>query len=114
MKLIGKRGKSRLFYIVAGVTLPTLQKYVIVRFVVDTGATMTCIGMKDSLKNNLNILTFERVEDGILGIGGSIDTFRLPNCKIYFPSNDDKYHTEPIEEYVLGLNNIITFILFFL
>jgi hypothetical protein len=105
LRIIGKRGKSRLFYVVAAITSPFLQKslaqkYIIVRFVVDTGATITCIGMKDALKNNINILTFEKIEDPILGIGGNMDTFRLQNCQMFFQTNigDNNYHTEPIEE----------------
>ena len=100
MRILGKRGKGNLFYVYINIISPSLDKSALIRFVVDTGASVTGIGMVDSIRNGINIFDFEKIDDITYGVGGNLESYILPDCKITFltedGNNDIVGHTEEL------------------
>ena len=69
---------------------------------IDTGASRTTILDKDAIRLRLNFDKLEKLSDGTLGIGGTVDTYILKDIKLIFRTEDKKSHTENLERiYVL-------------
>jgi len=77
---------------------PSLRSSALIRFVVDTGASMTSIGMIDSIRNGINIFNFEKSDIIISGIGGNLEAYILPDCDLMFLTNDNNEDNVHIEE----------------
>ncbi len=99
MIISGKRGKGNLFYVYTNIISPSLDKNALIRFVVDTGASITGIGMIDSIRNDINIFNFEKSDAIASGVGGNLESYILPDCKIMFLTEDgnDIGHTEELD-----------------
>lgn len=97
MKIFGQKGRSGLYLLPAVILSPSLEKAAQIRFIVDTGASITSLGMFDAVRNNIDVLKLKKSDNGAVGIGGHIETFDLTKCSILFLNSDNKYHKEKLD-----------------
>jgi len=73
-----------------------------IEFLVDTGASRTTICDKDALRLGIDYSKLERLSEGMLGIGGLVETYIMKNVKLTFKRENGKSHVENMEKiYVL-------------
>ena len=85
-------------YVAAILESETLHIYATVEFLVDTGATRTTISDKDAIRLGIDYTALEKLGEGMLGIGGTVDTYSLPDAKLTFHQENKKTHTETFEK----------------
>jgi hypothetical protein len=101
LRIFGKRGSHNLFYVYINIRSPFLENSALIRFLVDTGAAMTSIGMMDSIRNGINIFDFEKGDIPATGIGGHLETYILPKCNLMFLTNENSdsiIHNEELDK----------------
>ena len=106
MRKCGKREENRCYNVVMGVTTVKLSignplkpaKKVEGEFLVDTGATRTTICDKDAMRLGIDYLALEKLCEGMLGIGGTVDTYNLKDIKLIFRQESKKPHEEILEK----------------
>jgi hypothetical protein len=74
-----------------------LHLYASVKFLVDTGAIRTTISDKDAIRLGIDYASLYREENGMLGIGGCVDTYIIDDARLLFNQADRKQYVEPIE-----------------
>ena len=73
-----------------------------IEFLVDTGASRTTICDKDAIRLGIDFGKLEKLGEGMLGIGGVVDTYVLKDVKLVFRREDEKSHVQNFERiYVL-------------
>jgi len=73
-----------------------------IEFLVDTGASRTTISDKDAVRLGTDFGKLERLSEGMLGIGGLVDTYVLKDVKLTFRRENGKSHVENFDRiYVL-------------
>ena len=73
-----------------------------IEFLVDTGASRTTICDKDAIRLGIDFGKLEKLDEGMLGIGGVVDTYVLKDVKLVFRREDEKSYVENFERiYVL-------------
>ena len=92
-----KPGNLEAAYVAAILESQTLHLYVTVEFLVDTGASRTTICDKDAIRLGIDYTLLEQLGEGMLGIGGTIDTYILKDAKLTFRKEDKKIHEESFE-----------------
>lgn len=74
-----------------------LHIYATVEFLVDTGATITTLSDRDASRLGIDYEVLEKLPDGMLGVGGTVDTYTLKDAKLTFHTQDKKTHTETLD-----------------
>jgi hypothetical protein len=92
-----KPGTLEAAYVAAVFESETLRTYASVEFLVDTGATRTTISDRDAIRLGIDYGMLEKHAEGMLGIGGTVETYTLKNAKLLFHKKDKKTHTETLE-----------------
>jgi hypothetical protein len=72
-----------------------------IRFLMDTGATRTIISDRDALRLGIDYSALTKLGDGMLGIGGPVDTYILKGARLIFNQENRSKHIEPIESLCL-------------
>ncbi len=93
-----KPGPLEAAYVAAILESQTLHVYATVEFLVDTGATRTTISDKDAVRLGIDYLALEKLGEGMLGIGGTVDTYNLKDVKFTFNQGRRKTHEETLEK----------------
>ena len=93
-----KSGPLEAAYVAAILQSETLHIYATVEFLVDTGATRTTICDKDAIRLCIDYAMLEKLGEGMLGIGGTVDTYNLKDVKLFFHKEDKKTHEETLEK----------------
>jgi hypothetical protein len=70
-------------------------------FLVDSGASATIIADKDALSLGIDYSKLQRLQEGMTGIGGTVETFVLPSVKLVFSTEDGSYEEDMEQIYVL-------------
>jgi len=97
-----KPGIFEAAYVVAVLECEALRIRDTVEFLVDTGASRTTICDKDVVRLGIDFNMLERLSEGMLGIGGLVDTYVLENVKLTFRREDEESHVENFDRiYVL-------------
>jgi len=97
-----KPGIFEAAYVAAILKSKALGIHETVELLVDTGASRTTILDKDATRLRLDFSKLEKLSEGMLGIGGTVDTHILKDAKLIFRTEDKKSHTENLERiYVL-------------
>lgn len=97
-----KPGIFEAAYVVAILESKVLGINETVEFLVDTGASRTTICDKDALRLGIDFSKLERLSEGMLGIGGLVDTYIMKSVKLTFRRENEKGHIENMERiYVL-------------
>ena len=93
-------------YVAAIVESEKVHLYGTVEFLVDTGATRTILSDKDVIRLGLDYAELDKLQGGVLGVGGTVDTYILTDAKLIF--NAEKIiQQEPLEQlYVLKHNSL--------
>ncbi len=97
MKIKGFFGNFDAPYIRAELICESLNIKEHIDFLVDTGASNIIISDKDADYLKIDYNRIEKLERGIFGIGGEVDTYLLKNVKLIFKTIDGM-HTEKLEE----------------
>lgn len=92
-----KPGILEAAYVTAILESEYLHIYATIEFLVDTGATNTTISDRDAMRLGIDYCTLEKLAGGMLGIGGTVDTYILKDAKLIFHKEDKKSHTENLE-----------------
>lgn len=92
-----KPGTLEAAYITAILESKSLHIYATIEFLVDTGATNTTISDRDATRLGIDYNALEKLAGGMLGIGGTVDTYLLKEPKLLFHREDKKTHTENLE-----------------
>lgn len=71
--------------------------YATLEFLVDTGATRTTISDKDAIRLGIDYLELEKLGEGMLGIGGAVDTYNLKDITLTFHQENKQTHEEVLE-----------------
>jgi hypothetical protein len=71
-----------------------LHLYATIEFLVDTGATKTTISDKDAIRLGIDYEALEKLDKGMLGIGGAVNTYILKEARLIFHKENKKTHTE--------------------
>jgi len=74
-----------------------LHIYATVEFLVDTGATITTLSDRDAARLGIDYDVLEKLANGMLGIGGTVDTYILKDAKLTFHTEDKKTHQENLD-----------------
>jgi len=97
-----KPGIFEAAYVVAVLESEALGLRETVEFLVDTGASRTTICDKDTVRLGIDFGRLERLSEGMLGIGGMVDTYVLRDVKLTFRRGDGESHVENFDRiYVL-------------
>jgi len=97
-----KPGVFEAAYVVAVLESKTLDIRETVEFLVDTGASRTTICDKDVIRLGIDFSKLEKLSEGMLGIGGLVDTYVLRDVKLTFRRENGKSHVENFDRiYVL-------------
>lgn len=92
-----KEGALEAAYVFAVLDSEPLHIYASIEFLVDTGAVKTIVSDRDATRLAVDYEQLERLGGGILGIGGTVDTFILKDAKLIFNTSDRKPHEERLE-----------------
>ena len=92
-----KPGPLEAAYVAAILESKSLHIYAVVEFLVDTGATRTTICDKESVRLGIDYLALEKLCEGMLGIGGTVDTYNLNDVNLIFRQENKKTHEETLE-----------------
>jgi hypothetical protein len=79
-----------------------------VEFLIDTGATRTTLSDKDAIRLGIDYEMLEKLPEGMLGIGGSVDTYILKNAKLIFHKQDKTVHEETLDCICILKHSILT------
>lgn len=102
-----KPGIFEAAYVAAVLETKALNIHETVELLVDTGASRTTILDKDAIRLGLDFTKLEKLSEGMLGIGGLVDTYILKDVKLIFRREDKKSHTENLERiYILKHPNL--------
>jgi len=97
-----KPGIFEAAYVVAVLECEALRIRDIIEFLVDTGASRTTICDKDVIRLGIDFSKLEKLSEGMLGIGGLVDTHVLKDVKLVFRKENGESHAESFDRiYVL-------------
>lgn len=97
-----KLGPFEAAYVVAVLESKPLNLHETVEFLVDTGASRTTICDKDAIRLGIDFARLEKLSEGMLGIGGMVNTYVLNDVRLIFRREDEKDHIENFKKiYVL-------------
>ncbi|MGQ9641231.1 MAG: aspartyl protease family protein [Candidatus Bathycorpusculaceae bacterium] len=97
-----KPGIFEAAYVVAVLECEALRIRDTVEFLVDTGASRTTICDKDVVRLGIDFSKLEKLSEGMLGIGGLVDTYVLRDVKLTFRRENGESHMEVFDRiYVL-------------
>ena len=97
MKIKGYFGRMGAAYVKTGLICKRLNIDRTIEFLVDTGATRTTITDTDVIKLGIDYGKLQRLDRGMLGIGGEVDTYILRDAKLIFET-EERIHTEKIAQ----------------
>jgi len=92
-----KEGAPEAAYVYAVLDSKPLHIYASIEFMLDTGAVKTIVSDRDANKLGVDYKMLEKLDCGMLGIGGTVDTYVLKDAKLIFNSADNKAHTEQLD-----------------
>lgn len=97
-----KPGIFEAAYVVAVLECEALRIRDIIEFLVDTGASRTTICDKDVIRLGIDFSKLEKLSEGMLGIGGLVDTYVLKSVRLTFRRENGESHMENFDRiYVL-------------
>lgn len=88
-------------YIAATVLQDTLNIAGDVRFLVDSGVSSTVLSDLDVRRLGINYQDLEQLSGGIIGVGGGVETYILPDTRLFFLMPDGNHEEIMDKIYVL-------------
>ena len=65
-----------------------------IRFLIDSGASMTIILDKDVKDSGIDLSKLKKMEKGVSGIGGAIETYLIEDARIVFETGEGFYERD--------------------
>ena len=90
MKIIARRGYGGLYYVPAYLSSPCLNELALIRFAIDTGATITSISSVDAVMNGIDCSKLESLSPTFSATTPHIHTCFISDCRLGFISDDDQ------------------------
>lgn len=87
-----KLGPFEAAYVVAVLESKPLNLHETVEFLVDTGASRTTICDKDAIRLGIDFARPEKLSEGMLGIGGMVNTYVLNDVRLIFRRRQKRSH----------------------
>ncbi len=94
MRIEGRWSTAGTPYVIAFLVCPKLNLQESIAFLVDTGASATVIMDNDAHRLKIDYAALKRRKEKTTGVGGSVDTYILPDVRLYFRTADGKLHEE--------------------
>lgn len=101
MRIEGRWSPGGAPHIIAFISCAQLNIEDAVAFLIDTGASRTTILDSDAEHLGIDYSKLRRFEEGTTGIGGIVETFVLPDVKLYFKTPEGLHEEEFGEIFVL-------------
>jgi hypothetical protein len=89
LKIVAKLGYGGLYYAPSYLSSPYLDEIVFIRFVIDTGATITSISNVDAALNGIDCSKLQALSPTLSATTPNIHTCFISDCKLGFISGDD-------------------------
>ena len=90
MEIIARRGYGGLYYVPAYLSSPCLNELALIRFAIDTGATITSISSVDAVMNGIDCSKLESLAPTFSATTPHIHTCFISDCRLGFISDDDQ------------------------
>ena len=97
MKLKGKIGRFNAPFIDSIFICEDLGIEESIEFLIDTGASRTTITDSDAIRLRINYQRLNKLEQGLTGIGGDVETYSIRKVNLLFKINSE-YFIEDIDE----------------
>lgn len=101
MKILGAWGPFEAAYIRALLISEKLGIRGVIRFLIDSGASRTIIMDSDAERLEIGYKRLERFVPGTTGIGGVVETFKIPDVKLVFRTSEGFYEERLNQMFVL-------------
>ena len=89
MEIIAKIGYGGLYYVPAYLSSPCLNELALIRFAIDTGATITTVSSVDAILNGIDCSKLQPLSPTFSATTPNIHTCFISDCKLGFVSGDD-------------------------
>ena len=89
MEIIAKIGYGGLYYVPAYLSSPCLNELALIRFAIDTGATITTVSSVDAILNGIDCSKLQPLSPTFSAATPNIHTCFISDCKLGFVSDDD-------------------------
>lgn len=89
MEIIAKIGYGGLYYVPAYLSSPCLNELALIRFAIDTGATITTVSSVDAILNGIDCSKLQPLSPTFSATTPNIHTCFISDCKLGFVSDDD-------------------------
>ena len=89
MEIIAKIGYGGLYYVPAYLSSPCLNQLALIRFAIDTGATITTVSSVDAILNGIDCSKLQPLSPTFSATTPNIHTCFISDCKLGFVSGDD-------------------------
>ena len=89
MEIIAKIGYGGLYYVPAYLSSPCLNELALIRFAIDTGATITTVSSVDAISNGIDCSKLQPLSPTFSATTPNIHTCFISDCKLGFVSDDD-------------------------
>lgn len=88
-------------YVLATVIQEDINLAGYVRFLVDSGASTTVLSQTDAVNLEINCDHLQQLPGGILGVGGVVDAFIIPQITLSFQTDTEIFSIEMNQIYVI-------------
>jgi hypothetical protein len=89
LEIIAKIGYGGLYYVPAYLSSPCLNELALIRFAIDTGATITTVSSVDAILNGIDCSKLQPLSPTFSATTPNIHTCFISDCKLGFVSDDD-------------------------
>jgi hypothetical protein len=89
LEIIAKIGYGGLYYVPAYLSSPCLNELALIRFAIDTGATITTVSSVDAILNGMDCSKLQPLSPTFSATTPNIHTCFISDCKLGFVSDDD-------------------------
>jgi len=93
-------------FLVAFLTYERLNIKKRIVFLIDSGASKTTILDGDAIRLGIDYSRLQRHKEGTTGIGGTVDTYIIPDVKLFFKSSEGSIHEEKLKEIFVLKHNL--------
>jgi hypothetical protein len=90
LEIIARKGYGGLYYVPAYLSSPCLNELALIRFAIDTGATITSISSVDAVMNGIDCSKLESLSPTFSATTPHIHTCFISDCRLGFISDDDQ------------------------
>lgn len=98
MRILGYVGRFGASYVRVAVIASKLGIQGSVEFLIDTGASRTTLSDEDAFSLGISYSKLVKLRQGLVGIGGTVDTYQLSDVEFIFRTETGSLHSEQFSE----------------